>query len=143
MLFDLHLKPASTLGEKRRLLGRIWRRTVANEGCVSVIIADLKYVHFDDHRVELWRIEIVPTPDAVARHFERRMEGFLEFEQVGYTRGQLNDEVHILLIRMCSERFQGAVSFQPNRRRTWRSASDPLRLGLWVSGSRPPHARGR
>lgn len=33
LLFNLHLEPASRLDEKRRLLDRVWRRTVAGENC--------------------------------------------------------------------------------------------------------------
>lgn len=45
------------------------------------------------------RTETPPTPYAVARFFERRILGFLDFEQLEYPRRQLQDGVPVVLSR--------------------------------------------
>lgn len=39
----------------------------------------------DDHRLDVRRLDIVAQCDAVAPHFGRRLQGYLDFEQHGYT----------------------------------------------------------
>lgn len=82
------------------MLDCVWRRTIENDGCANFILVDLNCAHTDGHRVDLRLIELVPSPDTIARHFKRRMEGFLKVEQVGYTRRQLSDGIPILLSRI-------------------------------------------
>lgn len=48
-------------------------------------------LHSDVHRVDMRRLEVVPQPGPVALHFERRLRGYLEFEQQRYTTRQLSD----------------------------------------------------
>lgn len=74
----------------------LWHRTVKNYDCVHFILGILNLSHTNSHRVDLWRIEL----DAVARHFERRMKGCLEFEQIRYIRRQTSDAVLVLLSRI-------------------------------------------
>lgn len=98
-LFNLHLEVASTdtVKAKRRLLDSVWRHTSESAGRARVMLGDMSFARRDDCRVDLRRIEVVPAPDAVARHVEGRTDGYTEFEQMGYTRRQRSDGVAVLL----------------------------------------------
>lgn len=62
---------------KRRLLGSIWRHIPESVGCLCLMLGNIIFMHSDDYRVDLRRIEAVASPDPVARQFEQRTAGYI------------------------------------------------------------------
>lgn len=96
-LFSLHLEPAAPPEAKRRLIDSVWRLTESSPQCLCLLMCGLNFVHSGDHRIDIRHLEVVPTADPVAAHFERRMRGHAEFEQMGFTHLQLEGCIRLLL----------------------------------------------
>lgn len=68
--------------------------------CVPVVAGGWNFVHADDPRIDLRRLEEVSGYDPLAVHFERKMSDFVELEQMTPTRRQMSDGVAVSLSRL-------------------------------------------
>lgn len=73
----------ATFDAKRRDSEVIARLALKWERCLWFPLGDINSTHKLDHRADMSRLELVPQLDAVAQHFDRRLQGYLEIGHQG------------------------------------------------------------
>lgn len=99
-LCNVHWAPAATVDARKRLIDVVWAHFEPSRRCLCGALGDMSFVHSDGHRVDIPRLERVPTADLDVSYFERRMQGCDECEQMGYTRSRFDEGTPILISRI-------------------------------------------
>lgn len=100
LLIIVHMESASPISVRKGVVDDIAALVARHYRCIPVAIADWNFVHADDPRVDLRRLEEVAAFDPLASHFERRLSEFIELEQAAPTRRQMSDGVAVSVSRL-------------------------------------------
>lgn len=99
LFVNVHMEPASPLAIRKGVVDNIAALVAQHPRCIPIAIGDWNFVHADDPRVDLRRLEDVSAFD-LATHFQRRLSGFIELEQAAPTRRQVSGGVAVSVSRL-------------------------------------------
>lgn len=97
---NVHMERASTIAIWQGAIDSIAQYVQMHNRCVPILAGDWNFVHADNPRIDLRRLEEVSSYDPLATHFERCLPGYIEFEQPAPTRRHVSDGVAVFLSRL-------------------------------------------